>query len=248
MSKIVLPFNKPSDRIALALDNIPTIEYLKQKAEELAGEVGYFKVGYESLLRFGAKEAIGIGAANGIKVFADAKIKDIPKTMELVSKLLVESGASMFNVHSSNTKAALRAAASVKENAILLGVTILTSYNDEECREVYGEDVKQKSLQFSIRAATHGCDGIVCSSQELVLLNKNIDTKDLIKVVPGIQPTWMGPNDQVRVMTPYEAMQAGADILVIGRAIMEGAKYESAGSPVAAARLIAEEIRLALAA
>ncbi len=237
---------KPSDRIVLALDNMQSYDDFKKLAEQLAGQIGWFKVGFETLLRFGAENAIAVGKHNGIRVFADAKLKDIPKTMELASKVLVDAGASMFNIHASNTVEAIQSAAHAKGDALLLGVTILTSYDERQCAEVYGATPRFKTLHFASRVCEHGADGVVCSSQELVALNENPSTADIIKVVPGIQPLYMSANDQRRVMTPFDAIKAGADLLVIGRAITDAHKYPNVGTPAYAAEVISQEIEHAL--
>jgi orotidine-5'-phosphate decarboxylase len=143
----------------------------------------------------------------------------------------------------------MRAAAAAKGGAKLLAVTVLTSLDAAAAAEIYGDfgpkhaaGVGNLVLKFARDADAAGCDGVVCSPQEIASLRRHVPT--LALVTPGVRPVWASADDQKRVMTPGVAVKAGATYLVIGRPITK--PPEKIGSPAAAAKLIAEEIVEAL--
>jgi orotidine-5'-phosphate decarboxylase len=150
----------------------------------------------------------------------------------------------MFNVHASAGIEAMRVAVNNKRESLVLAVTILTSLEEDNAHLIFGAPIKAKVLQFARDAEIAGVDGIICSSKELELLAGQEELRGLIKVTPGIRPEWATAGDQKRVMTPGEAIKAGADYLVIGRPITK--PPEEIGSPVDAAQKIAQEIFAAL--
>jgi orotidine-5'-phosphate decarboxylase len=111
----------------------------------------------------------------------------------------------------------------VNKKVKILGVTVLTSMNEEECNLSFGAPVKAKVLQFARNAVLAGLYGIVCSPLELEFLSKFPETDSLIKVTPGIRPQWhIDPSDdQSRITTPAKAVKMGSDYLVIGRPILK---------------------------
>jgi orotidine-5'-phosphate decarboxylase len=125
-----------------------------------------------------------------------------------------------------------------------MGVTVLTSINNEECVSIFGNDSVTKVIQFAHRLVDAGADGIICSAQEVVFLDKYPQFGNFIKITPGVRPVWAAVGDQKRIMTPAEAIKAGADYLVIGRPITQ--PPAEIGGPVEAAKRIAEEIAGAL--
>jgi orotidine-5'-phosphate decarboxylase len=149
-------------------------------------------------------------------------------------------GVKYFNVHASAGVEAIKAAAEEKGTAKLLVVTVLTSLDDAASQGIFGKTARDKVLDFAKEALDSGADGLICSSQELELLGPIPEFKNLLKVTPGIRPTWAQSDDQKRTMTPKEAIQAGATHLVIGRPISNPPR--GLGSPIDAAKAILEEI------
>lgn len=165
--------------------------------------------------------------------FYDGKFDDIPNTTGKASEPL--GGVLFFNVHASSGSESIKAAVAKCGTAKVLVVTVLTSISPEECMEIFGDTPENKVLQFARKAKADGAHGVICSPKELSVLS-GPEFDGFEKVTPGIQPLWMKSNDQKRVMTPGEAIKAGATYLVIGRAITDHV------NPLAAIDLIAREI------
>jgi len=245
------------DRILVALD-VPTVQQATELVKELSPWVGGFKMGLElingilaSLLspRVSDEEAqVALTLARPFmrdvveQLFWDGKIHDIPNTVAGAITPIVGMGVRMINIHASTGIESIKAAATKKGNALLLGVTVLTSIDSSECVSIFGEQPGFKVLQFARELAEGGGDGIICSPQELEILSSSRDEHihRLRKITPGIRPAWAATGDQRRVTTPGDAVRGGADYLVIGRPITQ--PPEEIGSRVKAAQLIAEEI------
>ncbi|MEI7539589.1 MAG: orotidine-5'-phosphate decarboxylase [Candidatus Saccharibacteria bacterium] len=224
------------DKILVALD-VDNSESAYQLVKDLAPYVGGFKIGLELIMAIGAKAAIEIVHSYCADVFLDGKFCDISNTVGKASNVISDLGVKMFNVHASAGVEAMRAAVANKRGSLVLAVTVLTSLDQYDAQLIFGSSAEAKVLQFARDAKLAGCDGIVCSPQELMMLGKNKELSGLLKVVPGIRPKGSSKNDQERFMTPGQAIEAGADYLVIGRPIT-GDK-----SPVEAAKRIADEIQ-----
>lgn len=246
-------------RIIVALD-VSDPERALQLVGEVAPHVGYFKLGLEFLMSVfaglmggtdvSAKTRLGmwrslLGAVNG-RVFVDGKFCDISNTVGAAAKALGGLDVSMFNVHASAGFTAMEAAVANRGNSRVLAVTVLTSLGGDETTHVFGDTAKGKVLRFTQDALRAGCDGVICSPEELCLFGDHPELGGLLKVTPGVRPEWAAVNDQKRTMRPGEAIQEGADYLVIGRPITR--PPEHIGSPAKAAELIAEEIAEALSA
>lgn len=230
---------QPKDRIIVALD-VDQIDRVAPLVDELHPYVGCFKVGLELLTAAGAPLVVKLVHEHGGKVFFDGKFDDIPNTVGAASRAVASLGVSLFNVHASAGLEAIRAASQNKGRSRLLAVTVLTSHTEESCRRVFGVSPLEKVIAFAADAAQAGADGIVCSPKELQALSKEPKLKGLLKVTPGVRPAWAETDDQKRVLSPIEAIQMGADLLVIGRPILRPPK--EIGSPVEAAKRIADEI------
>lgn len=241
---------EPKDRIIVALD-VGTVTKARELVEKLHPHVGVFKFGLEfitsMLVQLVSAETQAI--ANSIlqeirdlfgmldgNIFWDGKFDDIPNTVGGASKALNKLNVKMFNVHSSATINALMKAAAHRGNSLALAVTVLTSTDDDDAELTFGTSAATKVLQFARNAKIAGCDGIVCSPRELVLLGKHRELDGLLRVTPGIRSEESPPDDQRRTMTAAEAIAAGADYLVIGRPII------AAPDPVVAAKQIEAEI------
>ncbi|HEY4499140.1 MAG TPA: orotidine-5'-phosphate decarboxylase [Candidatus Paceibacterota bacterium] len=174
------------------------------------------------------------------KVFWDGKFKDIPNTLGGAAKALGPLGVKMFNVHASSGIEGMMEVVAQKGGSEVLAVTVLTSFEENNAHLVYGAPSKAKVIQFARDAKLAGCDGVICSPQELFLLGKQKELIGLRKVTPGIRSPEDPPDDQNRTLPPRGAMLAGAGQLVIGRPITQ------ASSPQEVAEKIAREISLGL--
>ena len=230
-------------RIIVALD-VNDLTKAESLVRKLGSYVSCFKVGLELLTAVGAPKVVEFIHSLGGEVFYDGKFDDIPNTVGRAAKAVADLNVKMFNIHASAGIEAMRAAVDNKGKSKVLAVTVLTSLEENNAHLIFGSPSKAKVLQFAREAKLAGCDGIICSPPELELLGKNKELCDLIKVTPGVRPAWAAANDQKRVMTPAEAIKAGATFLVIGRPITDPPK--EIGGPLQAVTKIAEEIAAAL--
>ena len=231
------------DRIIVALD-VPSLEQAGPLITSLASYVWCFKIGLELITAEGGPQAVRFVQERGGQVFYDGKFCDIPNTVGNAAKAAAGLGVQMFNVHASAGVEAMMAAVANKWKALVLAVTVLTSLEENNAHLIFGGPSKAKVLQLARDAKIAGCDGIICSPQELELLGKQKELVGLLKVTPGVRPEWAATGDQKRVMTPAEAIKAGATVLVIGRPITK--PPAEIGTPVDAAKKILEEIAAVL--
>ncbi len=245
---------EPKERIIVPLD-VSSVGEARRLVDLLADHVGCFKIGLEfiwsmiaNLLISEEEEAVSLlselrslaRAIGGQRAFIDAKLADIPNTIKKASIAISRLGVRFFNVHASAGPVAIAKAVASKRNSLVLGVTVLTSLSQDDCQSIFGDVPGEKVLDFTAILADSGADGIICSPQELKLLGTKMEYDNLLKVTPGVRPHWASVNDQKRVMTPAEAIEAGADYLVIGRPIIN--PPTEIGGPVEAAERIADEI------
>ncbi len=226
------------NRIIVALD-VATAEEAVRLAKRLAPHVGAFKVGLGLL--YGAGPGVVTALVDlGKPVFADAKLHDIPSQVNAAARRLGRLGVRWVTAHVSGGEAMLRAgvaglAEGSGDQAGLLGVTVLTSLDHEDLTALGMASTPGKMVsKMSRLAAEAGCEGIVCSPQELTVVSSV--APDLLKVTPGVRPVGSAATDQRRVMTPTEAINRGADWLVVGRPIT------AAADPVVAAAAIAAQV------
>jgi orotidine-5'-phosphate decarboxylase len=231
------------DRIIVALD-VDGLDKAKSLVESLAPHVGCFKLGLELLTAVGAPQAVEFVHTLGGQIFYDGKFNDIPNTIAGAAKAVAAMEVKMFNIMASAGIEAMMAAVANKGKSLVLAVTVLTSFEENNAHLTFGVPSKAKVLQLARDAKLAGCDAVISSPQELELLGKQKELKGLLKITPGVRPEWAAANDQKRIMTPGEAIKAGADYLVIGRPITKPPK--EIGTPVDAAKKIAEEIASAL--
>jgi orotidine-5'-phosphate decarboxylase len=226
--------------VFVALDT-PDLDRALALAEAVKPYVGGLKVGLEFITALGP-DAVRRVVDTGLPVFADVKFHDIPNTVAGAARALAGLGIAMFNVHASGGQAMMRAAAEaiapLTPRPLLVAVTVLTSLDDAvlDCVGQKGPAAAQVGRLAALAKAS-GLDGVVCSAHEIATVKKAAGA-DFLTVVPGIRPAGSAAGDQKRVMTPKQAVAAGADILVIGRPIT------GAADPAAAAKVIAEELGL----
>ena len=156
----------------------------------------------------------------GFDIFLDLKFHDIPNTVKKAVEAVIKMGVWMLNVHSLGGKEMLRAAYEVVEKVsikpLLVGVTVLTSLNDESLKEVgLGLYTEDQVLLLAELCQTEGLNGVVCSANELSVLRKHLE-EDFLLVTPGIRASRQESDDQKRISTASEAISNGADYIVIG--------------------------------
>ena len=230
---------KYTKRVIIALD-VDSLEKARPLIENLSSKALCFKVGLELLTAVGAPKVVDFIHNLGGKVFYDGKFNDIPNTVGQAAKAVATMKVKIFNVHASTGQKSIEAAVANRGDSLVLGVTVLTSIDDEECVSIFGAKPGPKVLQFSRMLLAAKANGIICSPQELELLSCHDDFGGMMKVTPGVRPAWAAVNDQKRVMTPGQAIQAGATALVIGRPITNPPK--GIGSPVDVLERINQEI------
>lgn len=230
-----------SRALLVALD-LPGAEEAVRMADRLAPHVGGFKVGLELLMGAGPATVAAV-ADLGLPVFADAKLHDIPTTVERAAERLGRYGARWVTCHALGGRAQLEAAATglaagAGSPAGVLAVTVLTSLEHRDLAELgLPGSAGRMTSRLARLAEDAGCEGVICSVRELGVVAEVAPR--LVKVTPGIRPEGADPGDQARVATPAEAVRRGADYLVVGRPIL------GAADPVEAARRIAESLEKA---
>lgn len=234
------------DYIIFPLD-VASLSSAKQYVELLSDSVGMFKVGLELFIQSGSEVIHFIKNISAAGVFLDLKLHDIPETVARAMDRIAGLGVTFTTVHCGETPRMLGAAVAASGgNVGVLGITVLTSVSTADINAAgfqneFSADMSKLVVKRAAMAKAAGCTGVVCSGREVRMI-KDALGKDFIAVTPGIRPAWegMGKNDQRRVTTPAQAIQNGADYLVIGRPIRDAA------SPKQAAEQIAREIETAL--
>jgi len=210
---------KAADKIIVALD-VPTKREALDLAEKLGGQIAFFKIGLQLYTAEGP-EIVRAVSATGSKVWLDLKVHDIPNTVARAVESAGRVGVQMLTIHLSGGSEMVRAATAARvNNMLLLGVTVLTSATEKTLREIGIQGkVDDQVLRLAKLGVEAGIDGVVTSPHEIKSLRREFGDKIKI-VVPGIRPSWSEAGDQKRTMTPREALEAGADYLVIGRPII----------------------------
>lgn len=222
--------------IIVALD-FPTRDAALALAAQLDPALCRVKVGKELFTRCGPQIVEAL-QAKGFEVFLDLKFHDIPNTTAMAVQAAAELGVWMVNVHCSGGLRMMVACREALDNIggpkpLLIGVTVLTSMEQSDLADI-GLDVapQQQVLRLAGLAAQAGLDGLVCSAHEAQALKNTYMQLQL--VTPGIRPAGSNPDDQRRILTPAEAMEAGSDYLVIGRPIAQAANPAQALAAVVA--------------
>jgi orotidine-5'-phosphate decarboxylase len=224
--------------VYVALDTTD-LDYALQLAQRVRPHVGGLKLGLEFFTAHGA-EGVRAFTGMGLPVFLDLKFHDIPNTVAGACRAAAGLGVSITNVHAQGGAAMMRAALdavkTVNPATRLIAVTMLTSLSDEDLPGLgLAPPAGDQVLRLAGLARQCGLDGVVCSAHEIERLRRELGP-DFLLVVPGIRPAGAALGDQRRVMGPKEALDAGADVLVIGRPVT------AARDPALAARDIAESL------
>ena len=222
--------------------DVPDADAAMRLVGQLAGHIVFYKVGLELFTRCGPgiidrvqQAVLAVNGEQG-RIFLDLKLHDIPNTVAGAVRSTATLGVDMLTVHLSGGGGMLRAAGAAADDLLLLGVSVLTSSDEETLRETGVHDtVSDQVMRLAGLGRDSGLRGVVASPHEIRALRSRFGA-DLTIVTPGVRPKWAGANDQRRILTPAQAMEAGADYLVIGRPIT------AQPDPAAAARRIIDEI------
>jgi orotidine-5'-phosphate decarboxylase len=219
----------PKERIIVALD-VETADEARKIIDEIGANVGAFKIGLQLFTSAGAS-FVRETVEKGIKVFLDVKFHDIPNTVAKASIEVARLGVWMFNVHAAGGAEMMRRTVDSvgefceKENLAkpkIIAVTVLTSSDQETLRETGVErEINSQVVYLAQIAAKCGLDGVVASPRETPLIRLNLENPNFIVVTPGVRPSFATNDDQKRVMTPKQAIDGGANYLVVGRPIVQ---------------------------
>jgi orotidine-5'-phosphate decarboxylase len=232
------------DRLIVALD-VSSAAQARQIVQSIGEAANTYKIGKQLFTAEGPQIVRDL-VASGRKVFLDLKFHDIPNTVASAVREAAKLNVSMLTVHASGgskmLKAAAEAGAQSAAKPMVLAVTVLTSLSDADLSELgFKGDVITQVIMLGSLARKAGCGGLVASAREASELRRELGSNFAI-VTPGVRPAGTAVGDQVRVLTPAEAIAAGATYLVVGRPILE------ASDPPKAAEGIVCEIDAELSA
>lgn len=208
--------------LCIALD-LPTKEQNLDLVKKLKDYNVWLKVGFRSYIRDGAEFIQEIKKINpNFKIFLDLKLYDIPNTMADAAESIMALDIDMFNVHASAGQKAMKCVmdrlSSYEKRPIVLAVTALTSFSEEDFSKVYEKGIKEKADQFAKDTYESGLDGVVCSAFESKSI-KEITNTSFMTLTPGIRPFGEDAGDQTRVADIDFAFDAMVDFIVVGRPI-----------------------------
>lgn len=237
------PSIPPHELIFCAFDTV-NVDEAVSLASKLKGTIGGIKLGLEFFCANGAEGYRRVGAV-GLPIFLDLKFHDIPNTVAGAIRAVAPLAPRILTIHTQGGPDMMRRASETAheeaeklglEAPSVVGVTILTSLDDSDLNAIGVQDIVPDQVKRLAQLAVNsGLDGMVCSPKEIELA-RSVTNRDFKLVVPGIRPVGADIGDQKRVMTPLEAVGAGADVLVIGRPITQ------ADDPTAAAQAIAKQL------
>jgi orotidine-5'-phosphate decarboxylase len=233
-----------TNKLIVALD-VDTAQKARELCNALRGVAGMFKIGSQLFTAAGPTLVQEI-VNSGQRVFLDLKYHDIPNTVALAGVEATRLGVSIFNLHAAGGSEMMRrtrdavsecAHSEGRAQPLVIAVTVLTSVNQETLDEI-GQAGSPEDLviRLALLAESSGMDGVVASPRELSLIRSAVGKPDFVVVTPGVRPLGAALSDQKRVTTPREAIQAGADYIVVGRPILE------APDPARAAQRILDEM------
>jgi len=232
-----MPADEMRKRLIVGLD-VPTLADAEKVVGALGDTVAFYKIGYQLAFAGGLDFARDL-VQSGRKVFLDMKLLDIDNTVAKGVENIACMGVTMLTLHA--YPKAMRAAVAAAEGSglCLLGVTVLTSMDEQDLRDAgYAHDPRALVRRRAEQARDAGMGGIVCSAAEAAMVREVVGAQMAV-VTPGIRPAGAAHGDQKRVVTPADAIASGASHLVIARPIV------AAGDPKAAADAILQEMRSA---
>lgn len=232
----------PKQRLYVAVDT-PALDRAEALARSLRDSVGGIKLGKEFFTAHGPDGVRRVVDAAGLPLFLDLKFHDIPNTVAGAVRAALRLRPAILNVHASGGREMMAAARAAADDApdeagpMLIAVTVLTSLSDADLAETGVDDgAEAQVLRLARLSRAAGLDGVVCSPKEISSLRGALRA-DFKLVVPGIRPDWAATGDQKRVMTPRQALDLGADVLVVGRPIT------GSDDPAEAAARLVDEMR-----
>ncbi len=209
-------------KLCIALDN-PTKKENLTLAKELReySKDLWLKVGFRSFIRDGREFIVELKKMD-YNIFLDLKLYDIPNTMADAAEEIAKMDIDMFNVHASAGEKAMREVMDrlkkFEKRPIVLAVTALTSFSNEEFKKIYANDIDKKAIEFAKDAYNAGLDGVVCSVWESLEIKKHTN-ENFLTLTPGIRPFGENAGDQKRVADIKEAKKNKSDFIVVGRPI-----------------------------
>jgi orotidine-5'-phosphate decarboxylase len=218
------------ERLIVALD-VPSVRDAERIVAQIGDAAAFYKIGYQLGFAGGLRFAADL-IASGKQVFLDFKLHDIGNTVQKGVESVAKLGATFLTVHA--FPQTMKAAAAGREGSKLriLGVTVLTSYDDSDLAAAgYDMGVAELAAARAEQARDIGIDGLVCSGEEVANL-RSITGLRMTLVTPGIRPAGAAAGDQKRIMTPSRAIEAGADYLVVGRPIVEARDRKAAAEAI----------------
>jgi orotidine-5'-phosphate decarboxylase len=231
--------------IIIALD-VDSADQALGLVERLHGIAGMFKVG-KRLFTAAGPDVVRKIIAMGERVFLDLKFHDIPTTVAQAGVEAMRLGVSIFNLHALGGSRMMRATVEAIDEAaerekferpLILAVTVLTSHNQASLHEVGIERrLEDEVVSLARLCEASGIDGVVASPQEIIPIRNAASRPGFVILTPGVRPAGAANDDQIRVMTPAEAIRAGADYLVVGRPVT------AAADPIGAAQKILTDIQ-----
>jgi len=213
--------------LCVALD-LPSAEENLALAESLKAHNIWMKVGFRAYIRDGKSFIEALKRINPeFKIFLDLKLYDIPNTMADAAEEIAKLGVDMFNIHASSGKVAMKTVMerllTYEKRPLVLAVTALTSFDEENFSLIYEKGINEKAEQFAKMSYENGLDGVVCSTFESRAI-KNATSNEFLTLCPGIRPFGEDAGDQQRVATLEVAKVEGVDFPVIGRPIYRDEK------------------------
>lgn len=220
------------DRLIVGLD-LPTVREAEKAVDELDGAVGLYKIGYRLAFAGGLELARDL-VADGKRVFLDMKLLDIDNTVAEGVENVAKMGVAMLTLHAYPKAMHAAVEAALGTGLCLLGVTVLTSMDAADFAEAgYAGNPGDLVLRRARQARAAGMGGIVCAGPEAAAVRAVVGP-DLAVVTPGIRPVGAAHGDQKRVMTPAEAIRAGASHLVVARPIVGAPDRRAAAEAIVA--------------
>ncbi len=215
--------------LCVALD-LPTQKENLDLVKKIKDYPLWLKVGLRSYIRDGKPFIDAIKEINpDFKIFLDLKLYDIPNTMADAAESIMDLGVDMFNVHASAGKKAMnevmKRLQKYENRPLVLAVTALTSFNEEDFKDIYNENISNKADKFAKDTFKSGLDGVVCSAFESSSI-KELTSNKFITLTPGIRPFGEDAGDQQRVATIELAEKAKVNFIVVGRPIYRADKPE----------------------
>ncbi|MCX6437724.1 MAG: orotidine-5'-phosphate decarboxylase [Actinobacteria bacterium] len=231
-----------SSPLILALDT-SDIKTAHEWIESTRDSIGVYKLGLEFFCTFGSKGVAEILAQHDVDIFLDLKLHDIPHTVAGAARAVSHLEPRFLTVHASGGGAMIASAVAAAPGIDMTAVTILTSLSDDDVKAIgYANNALLSAAQLAGVAVQAGARAIVCSPFEIEAIRKSVGDKAII-ITPGVRPAdSQGGDDQVRVMTPAQALSRGANFVVIGRPITSLWSQGAQALKEKAAQILAESI------